>query len=284
MLLTLHSSRECDTRGRPRRCQSRRRAAPRGRPGPRCPAWLVTEDDERWPRPAVLWLHWLGHRHNDRGEFLAARGRARRARCRLAATGGTLPVGPRPGRHRHRRPAGPRPGRRPRGRPRPPRWPSRASTRPGSRWWATTTARCTAPCSPTATSGSRRWRCRRPTRAGRTGSRRTGSSSRATPARSTPTASPTSSPSTPSPGWPAARRPMLLQWAGNDTFVTAEARAAYERANPRARSVGYHNADHMLDDRAARPGRVPRRAAGLLGAKLKHVLVLRPCGSPTPRR
>ena len=34
-------------------------------------AWLVTEDDERWPRPAVLWLHWLGQRHNDRGEYLA---------------------------------------------------------------------------------------------------------------------------------------------------------------------------------------------------------------------
>ena len=44
---------------------------------------------------------------------------------------------------------------------------------------------------------------------------------------------------------------MLLQWAGNDTFVTAESRAAYERANPQARSVSYDNADHMLDDRAA---------------------------------
>ena len=44
---------------------------------------------------------------------------------------------------------------------------------------------------------------------------------------------------------------MLLQWAGNDTFVTAESRAAYERANPLARSVSYESADHMLDDRAA---------------------------------
>ena len=43
---------------------------------------------------------------------------------------------------------------------------------------------------------------------------------------------------------------MLLQWAGNDTFVTAESRAAYERATPLARSVSYENADHMLDDRA----------------------------------
>ena len=44
---------------------------------------------------------------------------------------------------------------------------------------------------------------------------------------------------------------MLLQWAGNDTFVTAESRAAYERAVPQARSISYDRADHMLDDRAA---------------------------------
>ena len=44
---------------------------------------------------------------------------------------------------------------------------------------------------------------------------------------------------------------MLLQWAGNDKFVTAESRAAYERANPQARSISYDSADHMLDDRAA---------------------------------
>jgi dienelactone hydrolase len=44
---------------------------------------------------------------------------------------------------------------------------------------------------------------------------------------------------------------MLLQWAGNDTFVTPEVRAAYESENPKARSVEYANADHMLDDRAA---------------------------------
>jgi dienelactone hydrolase len=44
---------------------------------------------------------------------------------------------------------------------------------------------------------------------------------------------------------------MLLQWAGNDTFVTPEVRAAYESANPKARSVEYADADHMLDDRAA---------------------------------
>ncbi|HRD60731.1 MAG TPA: alpha/beta fold hydrolase [Nocardioides sp.] len=33
-------------------------------------AWLVTGDDAGRPRSAVLWLHWLGHLHNDRSEFL----------------------------------------------------------------------------------------------------------------------------------------------------------------------------------------------------------------------
>jgi dienelactone hydrolase len=44
---------------------------------------------------------------------------------------------------------------------------------------------------------------------------------------------------------------MLFQWAGNDTFVTTAARAAYESANPKARTTEYATADHMLDDRAA---------------------------------
>jgi pimeloyl-ACP methyl ester carboxylesterase len=44
---------------------------------------------------------------------------------------------------------------------------------------------------------------------------------------------------------------MLFQWAGNDTFVPPAARSAYEAANPKARSIEYGNADHMLDDRAA---------------------------------
>jgi dienelactone hydrolase len=35
-------------------------------------AWLATADDaaDGRPRAGVLWLHWLGHRHNDRNEFL----------------------------------------------------------------------------------------------------------------------------------------------------------------------------------------------------------------------
>ena len=32
-------------------------------------AWLVASEDgdggEGRPRPGVLWLHWLGHRHNE---------------------------------------------------------------------------------------------------------------------------------------------------------------------------------------------------------------------------
>ena len=44
---------------------------------------------------------------------------------------------------------------------------------------------------------------------------------------------------------------MLFQWAGKDTFVRPTVRAAYEEANPKARSVEYPDADHMLDDRAA---------------------------------
>ena len=44
---------------------------------------------------------------------------------------------------------------------------------------------------------------------------------------------------------------MLMQWAGKDSFVTAATRAAYERAGPKARSRFYDNADHMLNDAAA---------------------------------
>jgi len=45
---------------------------------------------------------------------------------------------------------------------------------------------------------------------------------------------------------------VLFQWAGKDTFVTEQVRTAYESAHPLARSIEYDNADHMLDDRAAR--------------------------------
>jgi dienelactone hydrolase len=43
---------------------------------------------------------------------------------------------------------------------------------------------------------------------------------------------------------------VLLQWAGRDTFVAEETRAAYARANPRARSQVYDRAEHILDDAA----------------------------------
>ena len=44
---------------------------------------------------------------------------------------------------------------------------------------------------------------------------------------------------------------VLFQWAGRDTFVDEAARAAYARANPRARSQVYERAEHILDDHAA---------------------------------
>jgi pimeloyl-ACP methyl ester carboxylesterase len=44
---------------------------------------------------------------------------------------------------------------------------------------------------------------------------------------------------------------VLLQWAGRDTFVTPATRAAYEQAGPMARSLGYDTADHGLNDAAA---------------------------------
>jgi hypothetical protein len=34
-------------------------------------AWLVTGEDVGGSRAGVLWLHWLGHLRNDRGEFLS---------------------------------------------------------------------------------------------------------------------------------------------------------------------------------------------------------------------
>jgi dienelactone hydrolase len=44
---------------------------------------------------------------------------------------------------------------------------------------------------------------------------------------------------------------VLFQWAGKDTFVSEETRAAYAAANPRARTHFYENAEHQLGDRAA---------------------------------
>jgi hypothetical protein len=43
---------------------------------------------------------------------------------------------------------------------------------------------------------------------------------------------------------------LLLQWAGRDTFVGEQTRAAYARANPHACTKLYDRADHMLDDHA----------------------------------
>jgi dienelactone hydrolase len=44
---------------------------------------------------------------------------------------------------------------------------------------------------------------------------------------------------------------VLLQWAGQDTFVSAEVPPAYAAASPQARTHGYDRAEHILGDAAA---------------------------------
>jgi dienelactone hydrolase len=51
---------------------------------------------------------------------------------------------------------------------------------------------------------------------------------------------------------PRLRDGVLFQWAGNDTFVGPDVPNAYASANPLARAIDYAGADHMLDDHAAR--------------------------------
>ena len=162
--------------------------------------------------------------------------------------------------------------------------PARASARPGSRWSATTTAGCTAPCSPTATTGFD---------AGAPGGRRALGDCFATywlelegdACRSTP------------PRFAGLEPVDDVAWltGGSATGAVPVGRRGHLRArrrgrrtsgaDPRARSVG----SRQRRPRARRPA--PRSTSSALldgaagrGAKLKHVLVLRPCGSPTPRR
>ena len=214
-------------------------------------AWLVTEDDERWPRPAVLWLHWLGHRHNDRGEFLPLA-------VALAARGvvSLLPAGHFP-------------------------WvpdPDGTGT-DVQRVRDQVDAHAAALDQLVAQPGVD------PARIALVGHDYGGMYGVLLADRDERiSAVALQAPDTSWENWFAsywlklgddARKEyaarfadlepidavdrlagrlgdrMLLQWAGNDTFVTAESRAAYERATPLARSVSYENADHMLDDRAA---------------------------------
>ena len=214
-------------------------------------AWLVSGDDTWRPRPAVLWLHWLGHRHNNRGEFLAlavelaSRGAVsllpaghfpwvpdpdgtatdvRRVREQVAAHAAALDLlvaqpGVDPGRvavvgHDY-----------------------------GGMYAALLAERDDRVSALALQAVDIRWHSWFATywlklegaarddyaalfaelepvdAVARVGGRLGGR--------------------------------MLLQWAGNDSFVSGEVRAAYERAAPLARSLGYDNADHMLGDRAA---------------------------------
>ncbi len=214
-------------------------------------AWLVTEDDERWPRPAVLWLHWLGQRHNDRGEFLPLA-------VELATRGvvSLLPAGHFP-------------------------WvpdPDGSAT-DLQRVHEQVDAHAAALAHLAAQPGVD------PARIALVGHDYGGMYGVLLADRDERISTlALQAPDTSWENWFAsywlklddddrkeyaaffadlepldavarlARRfgdRMLFQWAGNDTFVTAESRAAYEQANPRARSVTYDNADHMFDDRAA---------------------------------
>jgi dienelactone hydrolase len=214
-------------------------------------AWLVTEDDERWPRPGVLWLHWLGHRHSDRGEYLALA-------VELASRGvvSLLPAG--------HFPWVPDPD---------------GTAQDVTRVVEQVDAHAVALDHLAAQPGVD------PTRIAVVGHDYGGMYAALLADRDERIS--TVALQAPDASWEnwfasywlklddderkeyAARyadlepvdavarltgrlgNGMLLQWAGNDTFVTAESRAAYERANPKARSVSYDNADHMLDDRAA---------------------------------
>ena len=252
MLLTLDSFRECDTRGRPGNVTVVDVPLPVPGQDHAASAWLVTEDDERWPRPAVLWLHWLGHRHNDRGEFLPlAVALASRGVVSLLPAG-HFPWVPDPDgtatdvqrvrdqvavARRWRSTTSSR---------------SRASTRRGSRWSATTTAGCTASCSPERDERISTMALQAPDTCWENWFAsfwlKLDDDARKDYAVHFADLEPVDAVAR-----LAARLGdgLLLQWAGDDRFVTAESRAAYERANPQARSVTYDNADHMLDDRAA---------------------------------
>ena len=214
-------------------------------------AWLVTEDDERWPRPAVLWLHWLGHLHNDRGEYLPLA-------VELASRGvvSLLPAGHFP-------------------------WvpdpdgTARDVTHVLEQVEAHTVALDHLVSQPGVD----------PTRIAVVGHDYGGMYAALLSDRDDRIS--TVALQAVDAAWDnwfasfwlkledeprqayAARfadlQPvdavarlagrlgdgMLLQWAGQDTFVTPATRAAYERANPQARSRHYDNADHMLNDAAS---------------------------------
>ena len=262
----------------------------------------------------VLWLHWLGDLHNDRSEFLSEAVDLAGAGRGLGPPAGLLPVGPEPGRHHWRRDAG-RATRSRRTRrcstSSPATRPSTPTASPSS---VTTTAPCTAPCSPTATTGCPCWPCRHRTRCGQL-VRDVLARARGPGASRLPrAASPGSTPSTTWPGWARPRavpvgRPATSSCprrsatrssrrtrgrrASPTTAPTTSSTDARDRGPCRvpvraARSWVAEPDSSRSEDVSPDPGRCTRprseRTCGHPSPKLKHVLVWRPCGSPTPRR
>ena len=250
-------------------------------------AWLVTEgDDPGWPRPAVLWLHWLG-RPPQRPQRVPVRWRSTLAGAAVSSRcyrQGHFPWVPDPDGTAEDVTAGARPGRRPRGRARPPRRPSpavdparialvghdygamygalladrdervsagrlRHRTRPGGNWFATY------------------WLAARGT----------------TPARSTSRGSPGLDPV--EPRALGSARTCCSSGPARTTFVHRGGRATAYAAQPGGADRQPTSAPTTCSTTGPRPDLVAF-LAGSAGArpKLKHVLVLRPCDSPTPRR
>ncbi len=260
MLLTLHSSRECDTRDRP----DRRRHAPRARPGPgpSLAGTRATIPDGRGRRCSGC-TGWATSTTTAREFLPLAVALASRGVVSLLPAGHFPwvpdPDGTADGRGPRVRDA----GRRARGRARPPPGPARPRPRPGRAGRPRLRRDVRRPAGRARRAGDDAGRSRPATRRGRTGSRRTGCTleddalkeyaarfSGLDPVDARRAARPT--------------RDVLFQWAGNDTFVTEESRAAYARANPLARSVGSTSAPSTCSTTGPQADLrvVPRGAAG----------------------
>ena len=133
----------------------------------------------------------------------------------------------------------------------------------GSRWSATTTARCTAACWRTATTASRRWCWRRRTRPGATGSRRSGSASRA---RRAPTTWRMFAGLDPVEHTVATGRPRALPVGRARLFITRRGAGRLRGLEPGRPGAALPDGRSPADRSCcARPRRVPRAGAGPAG-------------------